>query len=111
MITGEPIPVNKSIDDKVVVNINGNQSFLMKTKKWAVILCYHKLFTWLMPVRSRAPIQNLADKVSGYFVPVVVIISLANLAVWVIWDRTCLYVYALVNAIAVLLCMSLCIRV
>ena len=53
--------------------------------------------------RSRAPIQNLADKVSGYFVPVVVIISLITFAVWAIWGPEPAYVYALVNAIAVLI--------
>jgi Cu2+-exporting ATPase len=53
--------------------------------------------------RSRAPIQKLADTVSGYFVPVVVIISLITFAVWTIWGPEPAYVYALVNAIAVLI--------
>ena len=53
--------------------------------------------------RSRAPIQNLADKVSGYFVPVVVIIAVITFIVWVVWGPEPAYVYALVNAIAVLI--------
>ena len=53
--------------------------------------------------RSRAPIQNLADEVSSYFVPVVVIISAITFAVWSIWGPEPAYVYALVNAIAVLI--------
>ena len=53
--------------------------------------------------RSRAPIQNLADKVSGYFVPVVVLISIITFIVWSIWGPEPVYVYAFVNAIAVLI--------
>ena len=53
--------------------------------------------------RSKAPIQNLADKVSGYFVPVVVLIALVTFVAWAIWGPEPAYVYALVNAIAVLI--------
>jgi Cu2+-exporting ATPase len=53
--------------------------------------------------RSRAPIQKLADTVSGYFVPVVVIIALITFAIWAVWGPEPSYVYALVNAIAVLI--------
>ncbi len=53
--------------------------------------------------RSKAPIQNLADKVSGYFVPVVVLIAVITFTVWAIWGPEPAYVYALVNAIAVLI--------
>lgn len=53
--------------------------------------------------RSRAPIQKLADTVAGYFVPVVVTISLITFAVWAIWGPEPAYVFALVNAIAVLI--------
>src|SRR3546814_13537742 len=53
--------------------------------------------------RSRAPIQNLADKVSGYFVPVVVLIAATTFIVWAIWGPEPAYVYAMVNAIAVLI--------
>ncbi len=53
--------------------------------------------------RSRAPIQNLADKVSAYFVPVVVAVSIITFLAWAIWGPEPAYVYALVNAIAVLI--------
>src|SRR3546814_3485335 len=53
--------------------------------------------------RRRAPIQNLADKVSGYFGPVVVFIAATTLIVWAIWGPEPAYVYAMVNAIAVLI--------
>ena len=105
MITGEPIPVNKSQDDKVSSGtINGNQSFLMKAEKVGSDTLLSQIIHMVNDAsRSRAPIQNLADKVSGYFVPVVVIISLLTFAVWTIWGPEPVYVYAFVNAIAVLI--------
>lgn len=105
MITGEPIPVNKTVEDKVSSGtINGNQSFLMKAEKVGSDTLLSQIIHMVNDAsRSRAPIQNLADKVSGYFVPVVVIIALITFAVWAIWGPEPAYVYALVNAIAVLI--------
>ena len=105
MITGEPIPVNKSVSDKVSSGtINGNQSFLMKAEKVGSDTLLSQIIHMVNNAsRSRAPIQNLADKVSGYFVPVVVLISLLTFAVWAIWGPEPVYVYAFVNAIAVLI--------
>lgn len=105
MITGEPIPVNKSKDDKVSSGtINGNQTFLMRAEKVGSDTLLSQIIHMVNDAsRSRAPIQNLADKVSGYFVPVVVIISLLTFAVWVIWGPEPVYVYAFINAIAVLI--------
>lgn len=105
MITGEPIPVNKAKDDKVSSGtINGNQTFLMKAEKVGSDTLLSQIIHMVNNAsRSRAPIQNLADKVSGYFVPVVVIISLLTFAVWAIWGPEPAYVFAFVNAIAVLI--------
>lgn len=105
MITGEPVPVDKSEGDKVSSGtINGNQSFLMKAEKVGSDTLLSQIIHMVNDAsRSRAPIQNLADKVSGYFVPVVVLISLITFAVWAIWGPEPAYVYALVNAIAVLI--------
>ena len=105
MITGEPIPVNKSEGDKVTSGtINGNQSFLMKAEKVGSDTLLSQIIHMVNDAsRSRAPIQNLADKVSGYFVPVVVIISLITFAIWAIWGPEPVYVYGFVNAIAVLI--------
>ena len=105
MITGEPIPVNKTVGDKASSGtINGNQTFLMKAEKVGSDTLLSQIIHMVNNAsRSRVPIQNLADKVSGYFVPVVVIISLITFAVWAIWGPEPAYVYALVNAIAVLI--------
>jgi len=105
MITGEPIPVNKSMNDKVSSGtINGNHSFLMRAEKVGSDTMLSQIIQMVNDAsRSRAPIQKLADKVSGYFVPVVVIISLLTFAIWAIWGPEPVYVYAFVNAIAVLI--------
>ena len=105
MITGEPIPVNKSQEDKVISGtINGNQTFLMKAEKVGSDTLLSQIIHMVNDAsRSRAPIQNLADKVSGYFVPVVVLISIITFIVWSIWGPEPVYVYAFVNAIAVLI--------
>lgn len=105
MITGEPIPVNKTVSDKVSSGtINGNQSFLMKAEKVGSDTLLSQIIKMVNDAsRSRAPIQKLADIVSGYFVPIVVIISIITFGVWSIWGPEPAYVYALVNAIAVLI--------
>ena len=105
MISGEPLPVDRSKGDKVSGGtINGNQTFLMKAEKIGSDTLLSQIIKMVNDAsRSRAPIQNLADKVSGYFVPVVVIISLITFSIWAIWGPEPIYVYAFVNAIAVLI--------
>ncbi|KAA3624088.1 MAG: Cu(2+)-exporting ATPase, partial [Flavobacterium sp.] len=105
MITGEPIPVNKYEGDSVSSGtINGNQAFLMKAEKVGSDTLLSQIIHMVNDAsRSRAPIQNLADKVSGYFVPIVVVISVITFIIWSIWGPEPSYVFALVNAIAVLI--------
>ncbi|MGB5404005.1 MAG: copper-translocating P-type ATPase, partial [Robiginitalea sp.] len=105
MITGEPIPVDKTIGDLVSGGtINGNQSFLMKAQKIGSDTLLSQIIKMVNEAsRSKAPIQNLADKVSAYFVPAVVLIAGITYAVWALWGPEPAYVYALVNAIAVLI--------
>jgi Cu+-exporting ATPase len=105
MISGEAIPVDKAKDDKVSSGtINGNQSFLLKAEKVGSDTLLSQIVKMVNDAsRSRAPIQKLADTVSGYFVPVVVVISLITFVIWAIWGPEPAYVYALVNAIAVLI--------
>ncbi|WP_445382562.1 heavy metal translocating P-type ATPase [Robiginitalea sp. IMCC43444] len=105
MISGEPIPVDKEEGDKVSSGtINGNQSFLMEAEKVGSDTLLSQIITMVNEAsRSRAPIQNLADTVSAYFVPAVVIIAIITFVVWAVWGPEPAYVYALVNAIAVLI--------
>ena len=105
MVTGEPIAVTKGIGDYVNSGtINGNQSFLMRAEKIGADTLLSQIIQMVNQAsRSRAPIQNLADKVSAYFVPLVVAVSIITFAVWALWGPEPVYVFALVNAIAVLI--------
>jgi len=105
MITGEPIPVDKKEGDKVSSGtINGNQSFTMTAEKVGDETLLAQIIKMVNEAsRSQAPIQKLADRISGYFVPVVVIISVITYIVWAVYGPDPAYVYALVNAIAVLI--------
>jgi Cu2+-exporting ATPase len=105
MITGEPVPVEKSTDDKVSSGtINGNSSFIMKAEKVGNETLLSQIVDMVNKAsRSRAPIQNLADKISSYFVPAVILIAVLTYIAWFIWGPEPAQVYALVNAIAVLI--------
>ena len=105
MVTGEPIPVSKRIGDYVNSGtINGNQSFLMRAEKIGADTLLSQIIQMVNEAsRSRAPVQNLADKVSTYFVPFVVAISVITFIVWSLYGPEPVYVYALVNSIAVLI--------
>ncbi|MBI6121220.1 heavy metal translocating P-type ATPase [Salegentibacter maritimus] len=105
MITGEPIPVDKSEGDKVSSGtINGNRSFTMKAEKVGEETLLSQIIKMVNDAsRSQAPIQKLADRISAYFVPVVVVIAVLTYIVWAIYGPEPQYVYALVNAIAVLI--------
>ncbi len=105
MITGEPIPVSKKIGDKVSSGtINGNQSFVMEAEKVGSETLLSQIIQMVNNAsRSRAPIQKLADKISKYFVPIVVGVSIITFIVWRIFGPEPALVYAFVNAIAVLI--------
>ncbi len=105
MISGEPIPVDKTKGDKVSSGtINGNKTFIMVAEKvGSETLLAHIIEMVNSASRSKAPIQKLADKISGYFVPVVVGISVLTFILWAVYGAEHAYIYALVNAIAVLI--------
>ena len=105
MITGEPIPVDKNEEDSVSSGtINGTKSFLMIAEKVGSETLLAQIVQMVSDAsRSRAPIQNLVDKVAKYFVPIVVVISVITFIVWWLIGPEPKLVYAFVNAIAVLI--------
>ena len=105
MITGEPLPVDKSIGTKVHGGtLNGNTTFLMRADKVGADTLLAQIITLVNQASmSRAPIQKLADRVSGYFVPIVVGVALITFILWVLFGPEPAYVYGFVNAIAVLI--------
>ena len=105
MITGEPIPVDKYLDDKVSSGtINGTKSFIMKAEKVGSETLLSQIIHMVNNAsRSKAPIQKLADRISKYFVPIVLFISIITFIVWAVFGPEPAYVFAFVNAIAVLI--------
>ncbi len=105
MISGEPIPVEKKPGDAVSSGtLNGNKSFVMVAEKVGAETLLARIIGMVNAAsRSKAPIQQLADRISGYFVPLVVAISVITFIVWAAVGPEPAYVYALVNAIAVLI--------
>lgn len=105
MITGEPIPVDKYLDDKVSSGtINGTKSFIMKAEKVGSETLLSQIIHMVNNAsRSKAPIQKLADRISKYFVPIVLFVSVITFIVWAVFGPEPAYVFAFVNAIAVLI--------
>ncbi len=105
MITGEPIPAEKLTGDKVTGGtINGKTSFEMKATKVGSDTLLAQIIEMVNQAsRSRAPIQKLADIVARYFVQIVIAIAVITFAVWAIFGPEPAYVYAFVNAVAVLI--------
>lgn len=105
MITGEPIPVDKKVDDAVIAGtINGNKSFVMIAEKVGSETLLSQIVQMVNDAsRSKAPIQKLADSIAKYFVPIVVIISIITFFVWAKYGPEPALVYGFINAIAVLI--------
>ena len=105
MVTGEPEEVKKTSGDPVTGGtVNGRGSFLMKTEKVGVDTLLARIVKMVSEAqRSRAPIQSLADKISSYFVPIVVGVSVLTFIIWSIYGPDPKMAFALVNAVAVLI--------
>ncbi len=105
MVSGEPIPVQKQAGDRVVgATVNGTGSFIMRAEKVGADTLLSRIVAMVAEAqRSRAPIQKLADVVSGYFVPVVIVIALITFAVWGLLGPEPRMAHALINAVAVLI--------
>src|SRR5881397_2375513 len=105
MITGEPMPAGKGPDDKVIgATLNQTGSFLMRAERIGSETVLAQIVQMVAEAqRTRAPIQKLADTVSGYFVPAVVAIAILTFIVWSIFGPAPAMAYALVNAVSVLI--------
>ena len=105
MITGEPVPVEKTEGGKVTgATVNGTGSLLMRAERVGKDTMLSQIVRMVAAAqRSRAPIQKLADQVSGWFVPSVVAVSLIAFAAWSLFGPAPPLGHAIVNAIAVLI--------
>jgi P-type Cu+ transporter len=105
MITGESMPVEKLPKAKVIGGtVNQTGSFIMRAEKLGSETLLAQIVRMVAEAqRSRAPIQSLADKVSGYFVPAVLLVAVLTFITWSILGPEPRFAYALVNAVAVLI--------
>ncbi len=105
MITGEPLAVEKAVGDKVTGGtVNGTGSFVMRTDRVGSDTLLAQIVNMVAASqRSRAPIQGLADKVAGIFVPAVLAVSVLTFVVWMWLGPEPRLAHAIVNAVAVLI--------
>ncbi len=105
MVTGEPVPVQKKAGERVIgATVNGTGSLVMQAERVGADTLLAQIVRMVSEAqRSRAPIQRLADTVSGYFVPAVVIISVLTFLAWGILGPEPRLAHGIVNAVAVLI--------
>jgi Cu+-exporting ATPase len=105
MVTGEPIPVEKTTHSPVTGGtVNGTGTFVMRAERVGRDTLLAQIVRMVSEAqRSRAPIQRLADTVSSWFVPIVIAVALATFVVWSVYGPEPRLAYALVNAVAVLI--------
>jgi P-type Cu+ transporter len=105
MVSGEPIPVKKQSGDRVIgATINGAGSFVMQAERVGAETLLAQIVQMVAEAqRTRAPIQKLADRVSGYFVPAVILIAIITFIVWTAVGPEPRLAYAMINAVAVLI--------
>jgi Cu+-exporting ATPase len=105
MVTGEPMPAAKQAGDKLIGGtVNGTGSLVMRADKVGADTMLARIVTMVAEAqRSRAPIQRLADTVSGYFVPAVLGMAIATFVAWSVWGPAPALSYALIAAVSVLI--------
>jgi Cu+-exporting ATPase len=105
MISGEPIPVEKAPDAKVTGGtVNGTGAFTFRADRVGSDTMLAQIVRMVSEAqRTRAPIQKLADRVAGWFVPAVILIAILTFAVWALFGPDPKLAHALVNAVAVLI--------
>ena len=105
MITGEPVPVEKTRGDPLTgATINGTGSLIMEATRVGADTVLSQIVEMVENAqRSRAPIQQYADKVAGLFVPVVILVAACSFIVWAVWGPAPALSYGLLAAVAVLI--------
>ncbi|WP_152987631.1 copper-transporting P-type ATPase [Aquabacterium parvum] len=105
MVTGEPIPVAKSVGSKVTAGtLNQTGGFVMRAEKVGADTLLSQIVHMVAAAqRSRAPIQRMADQVAGWFVPVVILVAALTFVAWLAWGPSPAFSFALVAAVAVLI--------
>lgn len=105
MVTGEPIPVEKETDSKVIAaTINGTGALVVEARKIGKDTLLSQIVQMVADAqRSRAPIQKMVDKISAVFVPAVIVAAAIAAVIWGVWGPDPRLGYALVNAVAVLI--------
>ena len=105
MLTGEPVPVEKTVGDRLIGGtLNKNGTLVMRAEKVGADTMLAGIVEMVAKAqRSRAPIQGLADRVSGWFVPIVVLVAIAAFIVWALFGPEPSMIYAIVAAVSVLI--------
>ncbi len=105
MVTGEAIAVEKNAGERLIgATINGTGGLLMRAEKVGADTLLAQIVRMVSEAqRSRAPIQRLADTVSGYFVPIVVFVALLAFGIWMVWGPEPRFAHAIVAAVSVLI--------
>jgi P-type Cu+ transporter len=105
MLTGESVPVEKSADSRVIgATVNGNGALVMRAERVGAETMLAQIVKMVSQAqRTRAPIQRLADKVAGWFVPIVIAIAALTFFAWATFGPEPRFAHAIVNAVAVLI--------
>ncbi len=105
MVTGESIPVDKAKGDVVVGStINKSGTFMYKATKVGSDTMLAQIIKLVQEAQgSKAPIQRLADTVSSYFVPIVIMLAIATFGIWYIFGPNPVFIFAMLNTVAVLI--------